>query len=410
MKILLFRYLIALASAGMIFVLLSAQPPEKPKITMISFGDNLEDKPWAKNHARLHTKQKIEQAFRQLKEDGFTVIYWRLLWEGMALDEIEFYSHRVQRETSQLKQEFEGTPYAWDPHELRWPIEVAHRLGMKLYAWIVPYNMGAPPGAFAEAGRPPWSVQFPHGLIYETQFPYQAKFFRKNPQYQLVDRKGDRYHYGVLEWAYPEARRYWIDIVEEILLKYDVDGIYMDTRTECMAPDFADQFGFNQPIVQEYKRRHGVNILEQDFDLEKWRALRGEYFTLLLRELSAVIHDQKKLLSLGTYRGDYIGFPLGNMKLEWRKWIRERTIDELHLDERGWAWGTHGYGYLTDGETDRGLAPFEETVREHYAPLCRQHGVKLYFFPALNRWSGEWKGDAAAMREFDGIILSPTFR
>ena len=86
-------------------------------------------------------------------------------------------------------------------------------------------------------------------------------------------------------------------------------------------------------------------------------APRAKVNARLLRELSAVIHDQKKLLSLGTYRGDYIGFPLGNMKLEWRKWIQERIIDELHLDERGWAWGRHGYGYLRMWRPTGGWSP-----------------------------------------------------
>jgi hypothetical protein len=182
-----------------------------------------------------------------------------------------------------------------------------------------------------------------------------------------------------MEWAYPEARRYWTDLVERILEKYQVDGIYMDTRAECMAPHYADQFGFNEPIVQEYQRRYGTDIRQDDFDLESWRQLRGEYFTLFLKELSNVIHSKGKPFSLGTARGDYIGFPLGNMKLEWRKWISEKIIDELHLDERGWAWGRHGHGYLTDVDTGRGLQPLEQMVKEGYGPLCRKYGVKLYF-------------------------------
>ena len=385
-----------------------AQSGEKAKVCIISFGDRLEDKPQL-DHKRISTKDEIEQAIRKLKRLGFTAIYWRVLWEGHPLDQLDFYTSRIQREASELRAEFENTPYAWDPHELKWPAAVAHELGLKFYAWIVPYNGGAPPGSKAELGIQPYSYRYPHGAIYETQFPYQASFIRENRHYQLVDRTGERYHYGVLEWAYPEARRYWVDNVTRLLDGYDVDGIYMDTRTECMAADHADQFGFNQPVVEEYKRRHGVDIRTEDFDLEKWRQLRGEYFTQLLREISQVVHSRDKILALGTARGNYIGFPLGNMKLEWRRWIREKLIDVLHLDERGWAWGRHGYGYLTDPATGRGLRPFEEMIREDYGPHCRSHGVSLYFKPSLYPDKDEaWKQRVAQMAEFDGIIaLSP---
>jgi hypothetical protein len=158
-----------------------------------------------------------------------------------------------------------------------------------------------------------------------------------------------------------------------------VDGIYMDTRTEGMGPEYADQYGFNQPIVKEYQRRYGVDILEEDFDLEKWRSLRGEYFTQLLREVAQVVHAKGRPFSLGTSRGDYIGFPLGNMKLEWRKWFAERLLDGFLLEEHGWSWSKQGYGYMTDFPTGRGLKPFEIQIREDYAPLATKYGVELYF-------------------------------
>ena len=382
---------------------------------MVSFGDDIENKNWMPGYShhvqRYHTKESIEASMAKLKEKGASVIYWRLMWDGAPDDEIEKYSFRVQAEKDALRRQFVNTPYAWDPHELRWPVAVAHKLGMKIYAWIVPYNMGSPPGAYTELGIKPALVHYPAVTITETQFPWMYSYLRKNPQYQLVDRTGKRYHYGVLEWGYPEARRYWTNIVQDIVGRYDVDGVYIDTRTECMAPDFADQFGFNDPVVDEYKRRHGVDIRTEDFDLEKWRALRGEYLTQLLRECSALIHAKGKLLSMGTARGDYVGFPLGNMKLEWKKWITERIIDELHLDEQGWAWGRHGYGYLTDPVTGRNLRPIDEMIRTDYGPLAKQHGVKLYFKPGLYpNQDAAWKERVAAMPEFHGVIERPNYQ
>jgi hypothetical protein len=361
-----------------------------------------------------------------IRDAGFTTVYWRMLWEGHPMDDMLFFSHRTQAEIFRAKKDVENTPYRWDPHELRWPIEVAHRLGMKLYAWVVPYNDGAPPGATAEYGVEAKPYRFAYGPVYETQPVYQWKFVRDHPEYQLVDRAGKRHHYGVLEWAHPEARRAWLDDIRLVLDRYDVDGLYVDTRTECMSPEYADQYGFNPPVVEEYRRRYGVNILEEDFDLEKWRALRGEYFTLFLKEISDLVHAKGKPLSMGTSRGDYIGFPLGNMKLEWRKWIAERIVDEFHIDEHGWAWGKQGYGYVTDFATGRGLKPYEAAIREDYGPLCKKSGVKLLFkcspyrprpldepcchgrsAPAAKPAAADWCDRVRGMTEFDGSIDRP---
>jgi len=399
------------------------QEARRAKIVRISYGDYLVRGP------QLSSKSGIEQSFRKLRDEGFTDIYWRMLLEGHPLDGVEVYPHPMLTAAFQARKELEGTAWAWDPHELRWPIEVAHRLGMKFYASIVVYNERAPLLAHLEAGWKPEDQTFPEGTFKTIGDAYQSKFLLAHPEYQAVDRSGKRYHWGVLEWAYPEARQYWLRDLQLILDRYDVDGIYLDTRTECMSPKFADQYGFNEPVVREFRKRYGVDILEEDFDLEQWRALRGEYFTQLLREMAERIHRKRKLFSLGTARGDYIGFPLGNMKLEWRTWIRERIVDELHLDEHGWGWGRQGYGYVTDYATGRGLRPLAVMVREDYAPLCRQFGVKLYFrcnpyrvrppSEACCNGRATTRGTAppadycarmAAMPEFDGTIEKPAIQ
>ena len=399
----------------------SAQPgPQRDRIMPVSYGD------WVESGDLFSSKEAIEQSFRFIKESGATDIYWRMLWEGHPIDRMVFFGNNLQARNWRLKQAFEGTPYAWNPHELAYPIEAAHKLGMKFYAWIVLYNEGAPPQAAGE-------------------YWYQSLFTYERPEYLAVDRTGRRRNYGILEFAYPQARQYWVDEVQEILDKYPVDGIHIDTRTESPCPLWADEFGFNEPVVQEYLRRYGVDILKEDFDLEKWRSLRGEYLTLLLKEIAQRVHAQGGKLSLATSRGDYIGYPIGNIKLEWRKWMQERIIDSLYLDEHGWCWGPNRpaspgvlpsdveaiqpYGFMTDWPTERGLKPLDAAIREDYSPLARKHGVKLYFrcYPYKARPTSKeccdhratstpkplpegWCQRMAAMPEFDGIVeVAPYF-
>ncbi|PYV15879.1 MAG: hypothetical protein DMG07_08830 [Acidobacteria bacterium] len=346
-----------------VLALTGAYGQKREKMLRISYGD------WVEQNESLNSKDAIERTFEKVRAAGYTHILWRLLWEGHGYDHMVVHSAELKAQHERLKARLDGTPYAWDPHEIRWPIAVAHRLGMKFYASIVPYNEGAPPERTLP--KPPLGL----GKNW-----YQSKLVYDHPEYQAVDRSGKKVQYGILEWAYPEARRHWVEDVRQLVDRYDVDGIYMDTRTESPCPEFADQFGFNEPVVREYQRRYGVDILKEEFDLEKWRALRGEYFTQLLAEMSQVIRAKGKVFHLGTSRGDYLGYPLGNLKLDWRRWMREKIVDELHVDEHGWCWGSDAqpFGFMTDFPTGRGLKPIATAIREDYGPLARQFGIRLY--------------------------------
>jgi len=413
------------------------------KIATISYADFLDTS--ITKSAQFSSKDAIRQTFQRLRAQAYTDVYWRVSGEGHPLSSLYYFNSAAIDQLTAAAKEYANTPYAWDPYELRWPVEAAHREGLKFYAWIVPYNEGVPPGSYARLGNagptdtgyidPQPHRKWPYiallkspagGTYYQTEFTWQSAFVHDHPEFQSIDRAQKKYHDGVLEWAYPEARQYWLADVRKILDKYDVDGVYMDTRTELMSPEHADQFGFNAPVVREFERRYGVNILEEDFDVELWRSLRGEYFTVFLEEMAALIHSKGKLFSLGTARGDYIGFPLGNMKLEWRKWIAKRIIDEIHLDEHGWGWGKQGYGYMTDFATSRGLKPLDVALREDYGPLCKKYGVKLYFkcraskpraitdecclgraTPHAIATPPDWCDRISSMSEVDGVLLSP---
>src|SRR5579863_10503419 len=103
----------------------------RSKWAMISYGDVLQAGP------ELSSRQAVEKAFRILHDRGFTTICWRLFAEGHPPDSYIWYSSEQQvEEYFRAKKDSENTSYAWDPHEIRWPVEVAHRLGLKFYAWV----------------------------------------------------------------------------------------------------------------------------------------------------------------------------------------------------------------------------------------------------------------------------------
>jgi hypothetical protein len=140
-------------------------------------------------------------------------------------------------------------------------------------------------------------------------------------------------------------------------------------------------------VVVEYERRYGRNILVQAFDLEQWRALRGEYLTQFLREVGDHLRSKGQKLAVGVQQGDVIGPPFGNMKLDWRRWISERIVDELvvgHITNERARYPhrtQRATGYLQNQEEGLGLPPIEKALSEEYGPLASRFGVKLFAEP-----------------------------
>lgn len=339
------------------------QAKPKEKVMILSWGDVVGDSRF-QGVGQVDNPDNVRQAARNWKAHGvekviFRVDDWRILpWD---------------RGQAALKQWRDATQKAWENGVLKTALEAAKAEGMQIQMWFCIYDEGCP----AE-------------VLYQDTIPfhYQSPFTQQHPEYNSCDRSlsesGRRYHWGVLELAYPEARRYLLEQMRRFSDAFAFDGVFLSVRTHTPPPDYADQFGFNQPIVDEYQRRYGKDILRQSFELDKWRDLRGEYLTQFLREAKAHLKTRGQKLSIGVAQGEHIGPPFGNMTIEWQKWVAENIVDELVVGHHTNQRATYPYrtqramGYIQDQDEAIGLPPIEQAVTERYAPLCLQYGVKLY--------------------------------
>ena len=166
-------------------------------------------------------------------------------------------------------------------------------------------------------------------------------------------------------------------------------------------------------MVEEYRRRHGVDILHSDFDLESWRRIRGESLSLFLSEVKALLRAAGRRLSLAVPRGNYLGPPYGNLHLDWQKWVRDGLVDELVVNVisgRQLTEGLSGYGYLNNGEDGVGLNPLDQDLARVYGSVCRRAGCRLYLGAGvdLNRREPdrEQLEDLARLDGFDGFVFT----
>ena len=172
-------------------------------------------------------------------------------------------------------------------------------------------------------------------------FPYAAedKIRVEHPEWAPVNKYGTWKQGGPIEFAYPEARKAMVDYLSKYVIDGGYDGIAFLTYVENYSMRYEDEFGYSQPIVDEFKKRHGVDIRTQEFDRDAWSKLRGEYLTQFMRELHTALSKHGKKIAIST-DGKQPNLPclwnvaggvrtVGRIWMDIETWAKEGIIDEL---------------------------------------------------------------------------------
>jgi len=184
----------------------------------------------------------------------------------------------------------------------------------------------------------------------------------------------NNYLSGIQEYSYPEVRSYCVELVKEAL-DSGCDGVDIRMNSHTESFDW-ENYGFGGPIAAEYKKRYGKDITKDKFDRSKWRALRGEYLTQALLEMSAFTRSRGKSFSIQLFGHlDRKSEEICKMEFywDWKKWIASGFMDALTLGS-GWEWK-------------------EEFYRELIS-LCRLGKIPVTMTPSMHSAKdAEWERD-----------------
>jgi len=370
-------------------------------IASVSWGDYLV---FGEGDGRLHTPEALARRTEHWREElGATSLHWRV---PHAMTPGRFHKAPDYPETIESRSDID-----WD--FLHIVPECAHQQGLKAYLYVSIFDEGfplAPPEVRA--------ISY-HNAMHGQHITWQSDFSRRHPNYALVDRSGEIRQWGVLCLAYPQVREHFRRRFRVWLEGCEWDGLFVCTRSQSRPADFADQFGFNEPIRQEYQERYGRDICAEDFDPQLWRDLRGEYLTIFLSELREMTAALGMRLALGVPRGDVLGPPLSNLTLGWREWVGRGLLDELVINQNSsvcpsmWhdLWPMHrGYGYLQNYLDWHNLPPLSEQISETYAPVFGRTGISQLF--VARQWDERSHAEEQALRAHpvvSGLVYN-TFR
>lgn len=298
----------------------------KPQHTIyVSVGDNQYIVNWGEP---LDSKATIEAAIDSYQKN---MRVNRIFWRGQQDQQwLESFVFRPQHRTV----------YGWwewlkhlnyQVGSNRIAVQAAHRRGMKI--WSI-------------TGLFDWGSQASAGGIGILPYVCEHKLRAEHPEYAPVNKYETRTQGGPLEFCYPEARKVAVTELTDQVVRNGYDGLVLYTYVENMSLRYLDEFGFNEPIVEEFKRRHGVDIRTQLFDKGVWAKLRGEYVTQFLKELNQSLLRRGKKLGVylnpndthlpaiwNTSAGKII--TAGHIYMDWERWVKEGFVDELTLGPFG---------------------------------------------------------------------------
>ncbi|MBO4556076.1 MAG: family 10 glycosylhydrolase, partial [Elusimicrobiales bacterium] len=249
-------------------------------------------------------------------------------------------------------------PY-YDP--LKFMIEETHKRGMSFHAWLNPYR-----------------------VTNIMKFELSANSYAKKHPKAIVEYGGKKYYNP----AKKEARDHNVEIITELLTKYDIDGIHFDdyfypypVHKNKKDIDFPDKADYDKYVKNGGKmskadwRRDNVNKLIKQLHATVKKIRPGAAFGIspfgIWRNQSNEVPDASPTKGFQAYEKLYA---------DTRKWIKNGWIDYI-MPQLYWSYETKAapYGILLD---------WWEQETQKYG----NGKVKLYIGLALYKHSGKTKG------------------
>ncbi|CAD0228299.1 MULTISPECIES: glycoside hydrolase family 10 protein [Planktothrix] len=202
-----------------------------------------------------------------------------------------------------------------------------HRKGLKVIPWFE-YGFMAPKNSAIVQRHPDWIAQTQKGekeldpLRSSEDVSYQTKV--KNWIFNQI-----------LEWMtinnvwlnplHPEVQQFIEDLILEVVMKYNIDGIQLDDHFGLPV-----EFGYDEYTIKLYQKEHNGQSPPNDYYDQEWRSWRANKITKLVERIVKKVKIAKPncLISLSPNPYEYTY----EMYLQdWLTWVDQGLVDEIIL-------------------------------------------------------------------------------
>ncbi|MEH2149856.1 glycoside hydrolase family 10 protein [Nostoc sp.] len=256
---------------------------------------------------RAGSKGGLAQIFDRLAQAGINTVFFETVNAGYTI-----YPSQVAKEQNPLIR-------GWDP--LAEAVKLAHERDMELHAWVWTFAAG----------------NQRHNEILNLNPDYPGPVLAAHPDWANYDNLGNMIPVGqtkpFFDPANPEVRQYLLKLFEEIVTKYNVDGLQLDyIRYPFQDPSAGRTYGYGKAARAQFQQLTGVdpvNISPSQADLwQKWTTFRTEQVDSFVAQVSQQLRQKQPNLILSV-----AVFPLPQLERiqkiqqNWETWARRGDVD-----------------------------------------------------------------------------------
>lgn len=280
------------------------RPPEKPKpppeaayetkprpgevrATWLRFGDS----------DYVSTPARTADTMKRLRDMGFNAVYLSIWQEGFPL----FPSATFQKTGGGP----DRLPALGSRDLLSEALIEAHRNGILLI------------------------VNLEGGLI-ATRRDQEAPLVKANPEWILRDAKAafsGPLNSSWLNPAHPDVRKFFTDMIGEVIENYDIDGVLFDERMCWPGPDLGHDDFTKAAFAKEGGGETAVPAKAgaKDAAFNRWRAIKA---SAMVRELSNAVKQKRQGLIL-SFAAPPAQVAADSWMCQWPSWTRGGMFDEI---------------------------------------------------------------------------------
>jgi len=212
----------------------------------------------------------------------------------------------------------------WDPLEVA--TRLAHERRMELHTWI---------WTFAVGNRG-------HNRLVNLPDSYLGPVLSTYPEWASLDNRGQVIHPNsgkvFVDPANPQARQYLLNLVDEIVTRYPVDGVQLDyIRYPFQDPGARRTYGYGKAARQQFQQLTGVDpvnlsprsISQRQRDLwQQWTQFRVDQVSDFVAEVSRQLRRRRPELTLSAAVFPFTEHDrIHKLQQHWEDWAQKGVVD-----------------------------------------------------------------------------------